>query len=244
MKEGGNSNNSKSRRLLLCQLSYRIRTYQFRGHTMDLRKWTMKRKLRYQKRWCILELWLGEELRVHGPGGQSVTLKEIDLGGCWRADVEMKLQSFGHLIERAELVKRTLSLSTGSWGGRRGDNQRWNQISYLLKWAMGLEWTTGVECEWMKTLEYSDNEVVEINLTGDWNWIWYIKNTCFIYMYMSKLLMIERFTNLFLTTNVFFFLPYFRSLCLSFSFFLCVWHHCGKSDFKKHSFCPGCCLRL
>ena len=105
--------------------------------------WTVKKA----ERWRIdaFELWYWRRLlRVPWTAGRSnqSILKEIS-PGCL-LDAELKLQYFGHLMWRVDLLEKTLML--GGIGGRRRRGQQ------RMRWLDGItdsmgeldEWTLGV----------------------------------------------------------------------------------------------------
>jgi len=80
------------------------------------------------KNWCI-QLWcLGRFLRVSwtARGSNQLILKEINPeysleGLMWK----LKLQYFGHLMQRADSLEKTLMLGKIEGGRRRGQRMRW-----------------------------------------------------------------------------------------------------------------------
>ena len=99
---------------------------------MDCESWTVKkaehRRIDAFERWCWRRL-----LRVHwiaGRSNQSI-LKEIS-PGCSLAELmlKLKLQYFGHLMQRADLLEKTLML-----GGIQGRRTRGRQ---RFRWLDGI----------------------------------------------------------------------------------------------------------
>ena len=103
------------------------------------------------KNWCFWTVMLEKTLEspldckeiqpVHPKGNQSW----IFIG---KADAKLKLQYFGHLMQRPDSLEKTLMLGKIE-GRRKGDDRGWNgQMSSLTQWTgvwanSGSWWWTG-----------------------------------------------------------------------------------------------------
>ena len=138
------------------------------------KSWTIKKAERW--RIAAFELWwrLLRILWTARRSNQSI-LKETSLGCSLEGlMLKLKLQSFGHLMQRADLLEKTLML--GGIGGRReGDHRGWDGwMASLTQWTWvwvnsGSWWCTGrpgvlrfigsqrVGHDWVTELNWTEN---------------------------------------------------------------------------------------
>ena len=92
------------------------------------------------KKWCFGTVVLEKTLESPWTAirsNQSI-LKEISPGTSWEGMMlKMKLQSFGHLMQRVDSLEKTLMLG-GMGAGGKGDDRGWDG------WMASLTWRTWV----------------------------------------------------------------------------------------------------
>ena len=126
------------------------------------------------KNWCFWTVVLEKTLEspldckeiqpVHPKGNQSW----IFIGGLM---LKLKLQSFGHLMQRTDSLEKTLMLGKMK-AGREGDSREWNHwMASLTRWtwiwvsSRGWQWTgrPGV-------LQFMGSQRVRHNWAAELNW--------------------------------------------------------------------------
>ena len=139
----------KTRDITLPTKVHLVKAMVFPVVTYGCESWTIK-KAEHQ-RTDAFELWCWRRLLrvpwIARRSNQSI-LKEISPEySLERLMLKLKLQSFGHLMERTDSLEKTLML--GRIEGRRGDNRGWDGWMLLLtRWTWvwvnsGIWWWTG-----------------------------------------------------------------------------------------------------
>ena len=137
--------------------------------------WTVKKAEHW--RIDVFELWCWRLLRVPWTArrcNQSI-LKEISPGCC---DVKLKLQYFGHLMQRVDSLEKTLMLG-GIGGRRRRDGKGWDGWMASLTWwtwvwvNSGSWWWTGRH----GVLQFMGSQRVEHDWATELNWTEVLQET-------------------------------------------------------------------